>query len=115
MLTNVLHTRRLCEKLVNLVAHIELLSGLEVMTRQFLPDPPKNLQRSCILCLACFIGNALLGIEDAALKNRRSTVAGEVARLNAMFNIDARDDGLAPLRVEWHSIWRLPNSETPVN
>lgn len=62
VLTNILHTRRLRQKLVDLVADIELVLGLKVPAGEFLSDSAKHLQRPGILGLAGFVGNTLLGV-----------------------------------------------------
>lgn len=97
MLADVLHIRGLGKELVDLVAHVELLVVLEVSSCQLLLDPGEDLEGTSILCFAGFGRDALLSVENAAFQNGRSATR-EVARLYAVLEVDAFDDGLATLR-----------------
>lgn len=94
MLANVLHVRRLRQKFVHLVAHVELLVLPEVAAGQLLLDSRKHLQGAGVLQFPRFVGNALLGIEDAALQNRRPAVASVIAGLHSILPVDIGGHGL---------------------
>lgn len=104
MLANVLHISGLGKEFVDLVADVELLVVLEVPSGQLLLDSGENLERASVLCLAGLGGNAFLGIENAAFKNRGSAVTRKVARLHTVFEIDAFDDRLAAFGCQRHSV-----------
>lgn len=104
MLTDILHTGRLGQKFVNLIAHIKLLGWLEVSASQLLFDSGKYLQRTRILGLPRFVGDALLSVEDTSFEDRRPAMTGEVAWLHALFEVDVLDDRLPAVRCERRTI-----------
>ena len=114
MLADVFHIGGLRKELVDLVADVELLEVLEVVTCQLLLDAGKNLNRTGILCLASFGWDAFLGIEDTALENGWAA-SREVARLHTVVGVDAFDHGLATFGVERHSVGGFLGAETPVD
>lgn len=95
MLANVLHVRRLRQKFVHLVAHVELFVLSEVAAGQLLLDSRKHLQGAGILQFSRFVGNSLLGIEDPALQNRRPTVARVIAGLDTVLPVYVGGHGLS--------------------
>lgn len=92
MLAYVFDARCLREKFVHLITHVELLAGLEVPTRELLFHPSQHLHGSCILSLARFRWDTLLDIKDATVKNRWTTMSGEIAGLHTIFKVDDRCD-----------------------
>lgn len=110
MLTNVLNIRRLSQKLVNLIAHVELLMCLKVPSSQLLPDSSENLQSAGILSFTGFIRNALLRIKNATFEDGWPAMAGEIARLHAVFKVDILNDRLSTFRREGCSIGGLAHS-----
>lgn len=66
VLTDILYTRCLREKLVNLVADVELLVRLEVPSCKLFLNSGKHLQSSGVLGLASLVRNSLLSIENAS-------------------------------------------------
>lgn len=92
MLADILNAGCLSKKLVNLVANIELFVGLEVPSSKLFLNTRKDLQCPCILCFASFIRDSFLGVKDPTFEYRRPTVAGEVAGLDSMVNVDVGDD-----------------------
>lgn len=89
MLADVLHIRGLGKKLVDLVADVQLLIRLEVSSSQLLLDSREYLQGPGVLGFASFVGNALLGIENTAFEDRWPALAGVVAGLDALFQVQA--------------------------
>jgi hypothetical protein len=81
----------LCEKLVNLIADTQLIIGLEITSGKLLLDSGKHLESAGILCLAGFLGNIFLAVEDTAFENG-SAATGEVAWLDTMLEVDTLND-----------------------
>ena len=115
VLADILHIRRLCQQLVHLVTHVELLIQPEITTGQFLLDSREYLQCACVLQFPSFVGDAFLGIEDSAFKNRWSPVARVVAGLDAVVRVKIGCCGLSTFRSEGYSVWGFTDSQTPVD
>jgi hypothetical protein len=114
MLTDVLDIGCLRKELVNLVADTQLVTGLEIPPSKLLLDTSKHLESAGILCLAGFLGNVFLAIEDTAFENG-SAATGEIAWLDAMLKVDTLNDGLAAFCREGYAVGRLLGTETPVD
>ena len=115
VLADVLHIRRLCQQFVHLVAHVELFVQPEVAASQLLLDSREYLQCACVLQFPGFVGNAFLGIEDSAFKNRWSPVARVVAGLDAVVRVEIGSRGLPTFRSECYSVWGFADSQAPVD
>lgn len=98
VLADILNVRGLSEQFVNLVAHIELLIGLEVPSGQLFPDSSENLHGSGVLGFTGLVRNALLGIKDATFEDGRPAMAREIAWLHAMVAVDILNNRLPAFR-----------------
>lgn len=116
VLADILHTRRLRQQLVHLVADIQLLGGLEVAPRKFLLDPREHLQRPCVLRFSRFHRRARLHVQRSAFQDRRPSGSREIARLNASLQVDILGDRLPAIDGrEGCAIRRFPRAESPVD